>query len=986
MTAFGTLAFLQPAFLTALIALPILWWLLRVSPPAPRRVRFPGVRLLLDLVDRERTPDRTPWWLLLLRMLALAALIFAFAQPVLNPKERLSGEAPVTVVLDGGWASAPDWPARRAAALEIIAQAREAERPVALINLSDPAPAPEAIEFRDAETQSRVLAAAEPYPWRPDPSRWLQAAEALEETDVIWLHDGLDEASAAELAETFAAKGALRLIGPRLLAKALTPPEIREGALIATVARAETGVEETARVAAIGRDPNVDGDAVEPGGVRRLAASEAVFEADDVSAEAEIDLPPQLRNALARIEIVAAGHAGAAALLDDRWRRRTVALVSGERERSDQPLLSGVHYLRAALAPHADYRESSLVSALGGEEAADLGGIDRIAVEDVANAWADVIILSDIGRLDIATEEALIAWIQRGGLLVRFAGPRMAAAAAERSQIGRRAQARGGDAPAEDPLLPTRLRGGGRALGGALSWAAPQTLQPFPDTGPFAGLKTPEEATVTRQVLAEPGPELSGRVWAALADGTPLVTSKSLGEGRVVLFHVTASAAWSNLPLSGLFVDMMGRLVAVAPGLAASAASLAEDAAVWKPETLMDAYGELAPAPDDAAPVAGADLAAGSKLGVAPGIYVSESGDAPTRLALSATPVGATLETGPETPAGAVAEVLSGQSETALKPWLLALGLLLLMIDSVIAILLAGGFRKASTAALILAVGLAGIMAAPAPAWAQDNVPAENTQTPDPERTPVDPAEQRAALETVLGYIKTGDATIDRVSAAGLYGLSARLYSRTAIEPGEPAEIDLEADDIAVYAILYWPITSRQSDLSDVAVRKLNAFMRTGGLLIIDTRDAHQTFGAGEGPNARHLRRLAGGLDLPPLNTAPRDHLLTRSFYLLDQLPGRWAGGQVWVEARPPDAADGVAPERVNANDGVSPIIIGAADWAGAWAVDDAGAPMFPMGRGGERQRELAYRVGINMAMYAYTGNYKSDQVHIPALLERLGN
>ncbi|MBX2856549.1 MAG: BatA domain-containing protein, partial [Rhodobacteraceae bacterium] len=726
MTAFGTLAFLQPAFLAALIALPILWWLLRVSPPAPRRVRFPGVQLLLDLVDRERTPDRTPWWLLLLRMLALAALIFAFAQPVLNPKERLGGSAPVTVVMDGGWASAPDWPARRAAALEIVTQAREAELPVALINLSDPSPTPEVIEFRDAETQSRVLAAAEPYPWRPDPSRWLQVAAALEETDVIWLHDGLDEAGAAELAEVFGEKGALRLIEPRLLTKALAPPEIRDGALVATVARATTDLAATSRVAAIGRDPNVDGEATEPGGVRRLAAAEAVFEIGGASAEAEIDLPPQLRNALARIEIVAAGHAGAAALLDDRWRRRTVALVSGERSRSDQPLLSGVHYLRAALDPHADYRESSLVSALGGEDAADLGGVDRIDVEDVANAWADVIILSDIGRLDIATEEALIAWVERGGLLVRFAGPQLAAAAAERSQIGRRTQARGGEVLEEDPLLPTRLRGGGRALGGALSWAAPQSLQPFPGTGPFAGLGAPEEATVTRQVLAEPGPELSGRVWAALADGTPLVTSKPVGEGRVVLFHVTASAAWSTLPLSGLFVDMMGRLVAVAPGLAASAASLAEDSAVWKPETLMDAYGELAPAPDDATPVAGADLANGSKLGVAPGIYVSESGDAPTRLALSATPVGTKLSAGPEAPDGAVVEVLSGQSETALKPWLLALGLLLLMIDSVIAIMLAGGFRKAATAAaLMLGVGLAAM--APTPVWAQNQAPAETT-------------------------------------------------------------------------------------------------------------------------------------------------------------------------------------------------------------------------------------------------------------------
>ena len=77
-----------------------------------------------------------------------------------------------------------------------------------------------------------------------------------------------------------------------------------------------------------------------------------------------------------------------------------------------------------------------------------------------------------------------------------------------------------------------------------------------------------------------------------------------------------------------------------------------------------------------------------------------------------------------------------------------------------------------------------------------------------------------------------------------------------------------------------------------------------------------------------------------------------------------------------------------NLNDGVTPVVIGANDWAAAWAVDDTGNPMFPVGRGsgGAQQREMAFRFGVNLIMHVMTGNYKSDQVHVPALLERLGN
>jgi len=147
---------------------------------------------------------------------------------------------------------------------------------------------------------------------------------------------------------------------------------------------------------------------------------------------------------------------------------------------------------------------------------------------------------------------------------------------------------------------------------------------------------------------------------------------------------------------------------------------------------------------------------------------------------------------------------------------------------------------------------------------------------------------------------------------------------------------------------------------------------------VFDTRDQQVSglsFGSdGNGPGMQRLRRMLQRLDVPPLIPVPQDHVLTKAFYLMQDFPGRWSGGTVWVERH----AGG-------ANDGVSPIIIGSADWAAAWAIDDQGRPMAAMVPGGELQREHAYRFGINLVMYALTGNYKADQVHVPALLERLG-
>ena len=156
-------------------------------------------------------------------------------------------------------------------------------------------------------------------------------------------------------------------------------------------------------------------------------------------------------------------------------------------------------------------------------------------------------------------------------------------------------------------------------------------------------------------------------------------------------------------------------------------------------------------------------------------------------------------------------------------------------------------------------------------------------------------------------------------------------------------------------------------------------------MILFDTRDANLG-GFGQTENGRKLQALAAPLDVPALEPIPGDHVITRTFYLLQDFPGRHRSRDVWVEAaQDVEVIEGL-PFR-NLNDGVTPVVIGGNDWAAAWAVDARGRPLLPVGRGfaGERQREIAYRFGVNLVMHVLSGNYKSDQVHVPALLDRLG-
>ena len=931
----GSIAFLSPWLLAALALLPVLWWLLRAVPPAPGRREFPGVRLLLGLDDPEKIPERTPWWLLLLRMTALAAVIAAFAGPVLNPRPQ-AGTGPLVVLLDGGWGDAPDWAARMGRVAGALDEAARDGRPVAVLSLASPPPADETPPLRAAADWSERLVGLAPKGWAPARAAWAEwFARQREYFETLWLSDAIGDGAEGDLARALAAHGPVTLVPAAHPALALTPPRLEGGALVVGALRAAAGAEQPVGVVALGPDPN--------GIDRVLGTGAASFAAGEGTVDVALDLPVELRNRVSRIALSEGQSAAGVVLADDSVRRRKVGLMAGGAVSEAQDLVDPLHYLRRALEPFAEVIEAPLAEML--------------------NAAPDVLILADVGALNDAERTELTDWVERGGLLVRFAGPRLAQSGAGQIE--------------EDPLLPVRLRAGGRSVGGAMSWGAPRRLRPFAEDGPFAGLPVPAEVEISSQVMAQPDPDLPNRVMATLEDGTPLVTGHDLGDGRVVLFHVTANADWSNLPLSGLFVRMLERLTQSADGLADTPEAMA--GTVWTPLQVLNGFGGLEP-PTLVAGVPGDRLAADRPSAeMPPGIY--GSGD--RRAAVNVMRAGDTLRPLGAMPSGVTVETMTRPAETRLGPWLIALALILLAVDVLATLRLSGrlarapGAAVATAAVLVLAASMA-LHAGPARAQAA------------PEGGPgvgPDAAAIYAANETVLAYVRTGNARVDEISRAGLVGLGRALTERTAIEPAEPVAVDLETDELALYPFLYWPITETQRQPSDAACARLNDYLRFGGMILFDTRDAD--LGASMGgttPNGRVLQRIATKLDVPPLEPVPRDHVLTRTFYLLQDFPGRWAGHDLWVEAAPEAEQVEGMPFR-NLNDGVTPVVIGGNDWASAWAMRDNGQAMFPIGRGisGERQRELALRFGINLIMYVMTGNYKSDQVHVPALLDRLG-
>ncbi|WP_300395500.1 DUF4159 domain-containing protein [Henriciella sp.] len=924
---FGPFLFGAPLALLGLIALPVIWYVLRATPPAPQEADLPSLRLLDDVTPRDETPARTPWWILLLRMLAAAAAIIGLSQPVYAPGASPESEAsgPVLVVVDNGWTSAARWSEIRSVAAGALDGEGRNTAGHLLLTAPKSLNADPSERLTKTELPQRVNS-LDPVAWGVDREDALARLEeaGLEPGRIFWVTDGLDPETALPFARALSAVAPLSVYAapPRGPSAITALSSDADGATV-RLTRADTAEDSQRYVSAL----TLDGAA--------LATAEASFAKDQADAQAVFDIPAAALARIARFTITGSEGAGSVWLWDSAARSRRVGLVSGDS--AAQPLLSDMHYVRKALEPFATITESSL--------------------PDLIAANPDAIIMTDIGQLAPDLETEVTEWVRKGGALIRFAGPRMA------GQV--------------DNLVPTPLRRSSRAIGGALTWEDPQSIGSFPATSPFTGLPTPEDVRIRQQVLARPDPELASKTWARLSDGSPLVTAASRGQGMLILFHVTAGPDWSDLPYSGTFVEMLRRAIAAGRGEAVS-----DSEGTYSPDIVLNGYGRLVTPDSNATPVAASDFAGiEPSESHPPGLYRGPSG---TRAINAAAGYEAELVT--DWPTGTR---LLGDAEARsarLGGPLLGLAGLLIAIDLIIALAIAGRLplvNRAARAAVLVALAFPAVQAVQLPAEAQryDVSPSPYSYRSSPGygvdvnvSGEIDKATE-AALDMRLAYIKTGDAAVDQATLAGLRGLSLVLYRRTSVEPAEPHDVDPETDALDVYPVIFLALPAGAEPLSSRAVERLNEYLRNGGALFIDTRNGGDMAGS---DSFADLDRMLPGLDTPPLSPVPQDHVLTRSFYLLDSFPGRYQNRRLWIES------SGVGDKAERRGDGVSRLIIGDADYLAAWAVDEHGRPVYSVD-GGDQQRELAKRFGINLIMYVLTGNYKEDQVHLPALLERLG-
>lgn len=914
----GSLIFLNPWVLTGLAFLPVIWFLLRVTPPAPKRMLFPPARFLEDLVSREQTASKTPWWILLLRLMILALITVALARPVINPGETIPGRSAVRLVIDNGWAAGPVWSKLSASAMETAGRAARENRPIYILTTA-PAPGEDApVTFGPAtgDQAAAIIRGIKPHPW---PADYAEAEKLAEKQATgnslhsVWFSAGIHTKNGDAFINTLQKQGGLdiHLPEPHELPLYIQSPEKTGQGLRAVInGPKNVTVPSDIFIEAVNENGKV------------IDRQNMVIRAESLPQEILFELPNTLHNKLRLLRIKGRPGAGSVLLLDDQFKRHKVGIITPAGQSQATPLIEDSYYIEKALAPYADILS---------------GNMDEILKEEPS-----IIIMPNIGAMPPETLNTLEGWVKEGGLLLRFAGPNMT--------------------QGENFLVPVPLRQGGRALDGSLSWDKPLTLAPFPKNSPLHGIALPDNIEVKRQLLAEPIDTLPQKTWAALSDGTPFITAGQTGRGLLVLVHTTATPEWSDFALSGTFVQILRRITNM--GASKTQRPVNTDGQL-QPLIMLDGFGALQTPASFEHTIDGSDFdRTVPSSSHPPGIY----GRAGLRVALN---IGDRIErpVAIDTLPGSInTKYYDTHKETDLMPALLAIAFLLFLLDWLIMSVMQtsrrrfitmSGLAAARKAALLIATFTILLSTFTAPAMAQ-----EETQ----------PAHY--ADEIYLAYIKSGLPEIDQTAHKGLGVLSRVLASRTSVEPSGVVGLDPEKDVLAFFPLIYWPVTSDGQSLSPNALRNIQHYLNHGGMILVDTRDTPSSvtrgYAAGRGRNSQALQSMIGALDIPPLVPVSRKHVLGKSFYLLDSFPGRHKGGTLWVEE-----------QSVTGRDGVSSIIIGTNDWASAWA-DSAGVNQrFLTGR--TRDMEMALRFGVNVMMYALTGNYKNDQVHMPHILERLG-
>ncbi|MXV44800.1 DUF4159 domain-containing protein [Saccharibacter sp. 17.LH.SD] len=901
--------FLAPFLLLGLITLPALWWLVRATPPKPRKQEFSSLLLLRRLQPKRHDAAHAPLWLLLLRLTAVALIVFAFAQPVFVSHRDQNTPQSLVIILDDGWAAFPHWHERQQTALTLGAQTLRAGGHVTLFLSAREADGRFPPPFTPSDTLSleRYVHELHPHPWPVDRQ---SLATQLTQSEY---QQTIPQATVVILSDSLAQDHDLTL--KTSLSTAHHIEEIRWPRCDLILLRHDTTSRAHLTVLAEtlphcpSRSLPLNGLTLDEHGQFNTIAHWTLLS----NHAQNLNLPEVLVDSLDALSIPGAPVPAGMDLLKSGHHQHVVGLLHLNGDTA--PLVGSDFYLTQALNTISTVHNDGLTSLLSHPLSL------LIAPDGTLSSEADL--------------SQTLKWVRQGGVLVRFAGTEMANH--DDSALS----------PTAKALLPVPLLHGTRQLGGAMSWGSPQSLAPFPVASPFSGITIPKDVTISRQVLAQPTSDLSEHTWATLADGTPLVTARHEGHGLVILFHITPTADWSNLPLSGLFPQMLNQLIINAPTLAQDVIHSPSTTTTWPAWKILSPEGTLVAPASFVQPLSTHTLLRVDEHHPA-GFYGDESHARPLNLADALPPLQDELKLGLEVSPDRITP------EQALWPYLGLFGLFMLALDMVLSLKRQGAlsltlFRTLSILFVIHCL---------------PNAYADTTHTDVPQ----------SALDIRLAYIETGDPDLDSAVQEGLEGLTRFVNQRSTAHLGSPLGVIPGRDDLAFYPLIYWPITahSKTNPAQDAA---LNDYMKHGGMLLIDEMGAGSSLDNSDGQATRMaLKRVTAGLSIPPLAILGDQHTLSHTFYLLRDYPGRIAGQTVYVARSDND----------DSTEDVSPVIIGNADWAHAWAKDSNGNAPFAVIPDGESQRALAYRFGFNAVIYALTGNYKNDQRHYPEMLHRL--
>ena len=536
-----------------------------------------------------------------------------------------------------------------------------------------------------------------------------------------------------------------------------------------------------------------------------------------------------------------------------------------------------------------------------------------------------IIFLPSDSKLEKSDIQKLKSWIQSGGTLIKFSDKKIVS---QKNLYF--------DGVAYFQSL--------REIATDFSLQNNLSIKSFEKDSIFSNLKIPADLIFKKQLIIDGfAPDIS--ILASLEDQSPLITMKNLGVGKVILFHITSNNEWSNLPLSSLFRDIISRLLFIPKlqkyknsedlTLKSAINSFGKLAEPLKNYTLRNNFGEIKIYPSSRNPA---------------GIYENENFSIALNLSTN-------LNT--ETFLSNSTEkiiIKNNYQKNILKLNSLILSLIFIMffIDMIISIIMKKNLLQKSMLKNLNLIAFACIIFVIC--IGQKKIYAEENYN-----------------GIYLAYVRSEDPLLNQIANSGLEKLKEYLIERTSISPKGVKEINLATDKLFYYPLIYWQISEIVPRLNNETIEKIKNYFETGGIILFDFINLSKSFYSESETQLEILKSLFSDLGIDSLQQVNKDHTLTRSYYLLDNYPGRFDNKILLIDT-----------ENLDKKDGVSSAVVGLNHWIGAWAVDENNYPLYQAVPGGERQRELSFRFGINLIMYALTGNYKSDQIHNKSILKRL--